>query len=327
MANPTPILKKFNKELIPQTRAVVAIEGEILRISREYFYENGFFEITIPHITRATGSCENMETLFDVNYFGKQAHLLQTGQLFLELLTPILGKVWCYGPSFRAEPRVDGRHLAEFGLIEMEFAGTFEQLLSHMENLVNKIVNQVLRLRCVELEVMNVDCRRLSEMPSRFKRLTYDQATKILELVWGKDLNRKHEAALLGKFGNQPLFITHYPKQIKFFNMKTNDANPRVVNSADLILPFSGEAIGAAEREFEYEKAHAKLKSSTMLKQLKRRGGDIEDFQWYLRHLKEGMSLPHSGFGMGLSRVTQFLLGKEDIRECTLFPLNKETIM
>jgi len=320
------ILKKNGGKSRSEIRVLVAIEGAVLAISREYFSNKGFLEVTIPHITKATGSCENMDTVFDLDYFGHRAYLLQTGQLFLELLTPILGRVWCYGPSFRAEPKVDKRHLTEFGLVEMEFCGSFEQLLSHMENLISAIVTQMLRLRLKELEVLNVNYHELQKIRPPFKRVTYEQATKILGITWGKDLKRQQEAILVEKFGGKPLIITHHPERMKFFNMKTNDNDPRVVNSADLILPFSGEAIGAAERETEYEKVYQKLEKSTTLKQLQKRGGSIKDFMWYLNHLKQG-SLPHSGFGMGVNRVTQFLLGRNDIRMSTTFALNRQTVM
>ena len=316
-----------NERVSPEIKARTMVEGEILRTTRNYFYENGFLEVAIPHICRATGSCENMDTLFDLDYFGQRAYLLQTGQLFLELLTPSLGKVWCYGPSFRAEPKADDRHLTEFGLVEMEFCGTFEELLSHIENLITEIAKQILLLRKDDLRILDVDYDRLYRIEPPFKRITYDQATKILNINWGKDLSSKNEAALLRRFDKRPLFITHFPEHIKFFNMKSNAKEPRVVNSADLILPFCGEAIGAAEREFEYEKVYHKLKKSNMLKQLKKKGGSIKDFEWYLNHLKENRSLPHAGFGMGLNRVTQFILGTKDIRKSTLFPLNREIIM
>lgn len=318
---------KRQEDSTHEIRALAIVEGEILRISREYLLRGGFTEITIPHLTKATGACENMDTVFELRCFGRQAYLLQTGQLFLELLTPILGKVWCYGPSFRAEPKTDSRHLAEFGLLEMEFCGGFERLLSHIEDLISEIVKQILHFRLEELKILSVDCHRLYKIRPPFRRLTYDEAVSILDLEWGRDLNSKHETVLLKRFDIQPLFITHHPGQIKFFNMKTNEDDPRVVNSADLILPFCGEAIGAAEREIEYEKVCAKLERSNMLRQLRKRGGSIGDFDWYLRHLREGRSLPHAGFGMGVSRVTQFVLGRWDIRKSTLFPINRETIV
>lgn len=143
--------------------------------------------------------------------------------------------------------------------------------------------------------------------------------------MWGDDLKSFHEQILVKMYGNKPLFITHYPKAIKFFNMKTNSKNPQMVNSTDLILPHSGEAVGAAEREYEYKALYERLKESSMLKQLVERGGSISDFQWYLDFYKRH-NVPHAGCGIGLNRVTQFVLGTDDIRATTVFPLNKESL-
>jgi len=128
-------------------------------------------------------------------------------------------------------------------------------------------------------------------------------------------------------YGNQPLFITHFPKAIKFFNMRENDERSEIVNSTDLILPGSGEAVGAAEREYRYEKLKERLENSPMMKNLIKRGGSIEDFDWYLDCVKSNGIRVHSGCGIGLNRVTQFVLGTNDIRASTTFPLNSETIM
>jgi asparaginyl-tRNA synthetase len=143
----------------------------------------------------------------------------------------------------------------------------------------------------------------------------------------GDDLKSKHEKILAEKLGKKPLFITHFPVEIKFFNMKTNRKNSKVVNSTDLILPGSGEAVGAAEREYEYQVLLEKLEKSMMLKQLEKRGGSIKDFEWYLNFYKKYGKTLHAGFGMGLNRVTQFVLGWDDIRASTVFPLNRASLM
>jgi asparaginyl-tRNA synthetase len=313
----------------PELQAIARIEASLLRGAREYFDSNDFVEIVVPHVTKATGACENVGTMFTVDHFGDNAYLAQTGQLYLEVLTPFLKKVWCIGPSFRAEPSVDERHLTEFTLIELEFDGDLRQLMSHIEGVIASMVQECLIKRAEDLEFLGVDRERIDVAPP-FKKVTYTDAVEQLRqfgVKWGDDLKSIHEKALVKMFGNKPLFITHYPKAIKFFNMKQNIYEPAVVNSTDLILPFSGEAVGAAEREHEYEPLLKRLKDSTMLKQLIDRGGSIHDFDWYLEFYRQYGGTPHAGCGIGLNRVTQYVLGTDDIRASTVFPQNKQTIM
>jgi asparaginyl-tRNA synthetase len=309
--------------------AVVKIESSLLKGARRYFEENNFIEVVVPHLTKATGACENIATMFELDYFGQKGYLSQTGQLYLEVLTPFLGKVWCIGPSFRAEPLADERHLTEFTLIELEFAGNFEELLKHIEGTICSMVNCALTEREGELQLLNVDVKRLRRIRRPFQRITYTEAVGLLAkygVQWGDDLKSHHEKVLVQMHGNQPLFVTHFPKAIKFFNMRENDENPAMVNSADLLLPTSGEAVGAAEREYRYEKLFERLINSMMFKQLVAKGGSIEDFRWYLEFYRERGCL-HSGCGIGLNRVTQFVLGTGDIRATTAFPMNRESIL
>jgi asparaginyl-tRNA synthetase len=241
-------------------------------------------------------------------------------------MIPRLKKVWCAGPSFRAEPETDNRHLTEFPLLEIEFEGDFNELLEHIENTICSMISETLKEEKL-LKEIGVDTERLKSVKKPFKRVTYDEAVKKVGLEWGSDLKSKHEKMLVEMFGNQPLFITHFPKPIKFFNMRENDFRSDIVNSTDLILPGSGEAVGAAEREYRYEKLKERLKNSEMMKKLETRGGGVQDFQWYLDCVKSNGIKLHSGCGIGLNRVTQFVLGTDDIRKCTVFPLNSETIM
>ncbi len=296
--------------------------------ARSYFEANGFSEILVPHITRATGACENIATMFEVNFFDERRYLAQTGQLYLEVLTPYLGKVWAAGPSFRAEPDVDDRHLVEFTLVEIEFKGGFDELLGHIEGTITSMVDKVLKTRGEDLELLRVDKERLREVRAPFRRITYTDAVDVLAgsgVKWGDDLKSAHEKHLTHYYGGKPLFITHYPKAIKFFNMKENDANPNIVDSADLILPFSGEAVGAAEREHQYDRLVSRLLDSSMYRLLKERGGSLEDFAWFLDFYKENEGCKHSGCGIGMNRVTQFVLGSADIRATTTWPMNRES--
>jgi len=309
-----------------ELEAVARIEAALLKGARDYFIKTGFTEVNAPHITKATGSCENFDTLFGLDYFGVQGYLSQTQQLYLEVMIPRLKKVWCVGPSFRAEPEADNRHLTEFPLLEIEFEGDFNELLEHIENTICNMISETLKEEKI-LKEIGVDTERLKSVKKPFKKITYDEAVKKVGLEWGSDLKSKHEKMLVEMYGNQPLFITHFPKPIKFFNMRENDFRSDIVNSTDLILPGSGEAVGAAEREYRYEKLKERLKNSEMMKKLEARGGGMQDFQWYLDCVKNHGIKLHSGCGIGLNRVTQFVLGTDDIRKCTVFPLNSETIM
>lgn len=311
-----------------EIKALVKIESSILNAARNYLIDDGFTEVIVPHITKATGACENPNSLFEVDYFNEKIkpYLSQTGQLYLEIVVPILEKVWCCGSSFRKEDKVDNRHLTEFTLLEFEFCGNFNQLLSKIEDLIKAMVNEALCYR-EELEILKGNYRNLEMIKTPFEKLTYSEAIEILNLNWGDDFNSKNEKYLIEKFGNKPIFITHFPNDIKFFNMKRNSDNPQVVNSADLLLPFSGEAVGAAEREIDYVILKEKLEQSSMFKQLTAMGRQIEDFEWYLNFFKENQSCPHAGCGIGVERVIQFILASNDIRQSTLFPLNRINLL
>ena len=312
-----------------ELEAVARVEAALLKGARDYFIKEGFIEVNAPHITKATGSCENINTLFQLDYFGKQGYLSQTQQLYLEAMIPRLKKVWCVGPSFRAEPESDNRHLTEFPLLEIEFEGNFDELLTYIENTICNMIREVLKEED-KLKEIGIDVESLKSVKAPFRRLEYDDAIKKLSsfgVKWGDDLKSSHEKMLAEMCGNKPLFITHFPKKIKFFNMRENDYRSEIVNSSDLIMPGSGEAVGAAEREYRHDKLKERLENSTMMQQLKNLGGSIEDFSWYLDCVKNNGIKLHSGCGIGLNRVTQFVLGADDIRKSTVFPLNSETIM
>ncbi len=321
--------KRYELLATREMQAVAKIEASLLKGARRYFDDNDFTEIIVPHITRATGACENIFTMFTVDHFEEKAYLAQTGQLYLEVLTPFLKKVWCIGPSFRAEPSVDERHLTEFTLIELEFKGNLTELMQHIENIIYSMIQEVIKTRKEELELLGIDTRRLY-VPPPFKRVTYTDAVRELSrfsVKWGDDLKSWHEKILVETHGNRPLFITHYPKAIKFFNMKANEETSEIVNSTDLLLPYGGEAVGAAEREYKYERLLERLEDSTMLKQLIEKGGSIHDFDWYLEFYKGFGGTAHAGCGIGLSRVAQYVLGSSDIRTTTVFPLNRESLL
>ena len=324
----TKTFNRFRSFQNPRLQAIARIEATLLSGARRYFETAGFTEVVVPHITRATGACENIATMFEVGFFGERRYLAQTGQLYLEVLTPYLDKVWAAGPSFRAEPDVDARHLVEFMLLEIEFKGGFEELLRHIEGTITSMVDEVLRSRDEDLKLLSVDIDALREVRPPFKRITYTDAVDLLAdtgINWGDDLKSAHEKRLAQYLGGKPVFVTHYPKGIKFFNMKENELNPELVDSADLILPSSGEAVGAAEREYKYDALVSRLLDSSMFRLLKDKGGSLEDFAWYLDFYKEFGGCRHSGCGIGMNRVTQFVLGTNDIRATTTWPMNRES--
>jgi asparaginyl-tRNA synthetase len=329
--------------------ATAKLEGQVIKSIRNWLEKANFFEIFPPKIVRASGACENIDTLFEVGVNGNfhwfrsktphRAYLSQTAQLFLEAFVPYMKKVYSVGPSFRAEPGSDNRHLTEFTMLEIEFAGDFQELLSYIEKVIYNIIRDILNLPAKikkELNLSTESLRRLKKVKPVFPKITYGKAIEILNLPFGNDIKWKDEQKLLKKFGNQPLLITYYPNPLfrhgkeieveKFFNMIPDPENPKYVLSADLILPVSGEAVGAAQRVHRFEELKWRLENSRMFKRLIKKGGGIEDFEWYLDRVKE-KSVPHSGCGFGISRILKFIKGEGDIKKAVAFPSNQENII
>ena len=329
------------KEKISTTK----LEAKVIKSMKGYLEEDGFFEIFPPKIVRASGACENIDTLFEVGVNGNfywfnpknphRAYLSQTAQLYLEALTPYLGGVYSVGPSFRAEEGNDNRHLTEFTMLEIEFKGGFQKLLRYIEMTIYRAVQDILNLSKEEKEGINFtekDIERLRKVKVPFPKITYDTAIEILELSFGSDISSRQEQRLIKMFGGQPLFITHFPNPLfdfgkeieveKFFNMLPDPSNPERVLSADLILPFGGEAVGAAQRVHKLDELKWRLESSKMFERLKKKGGSLADFEWYFQRIKE-KSVPHSGCGFGIGRILKFLKAEEDIKKAITFPLNQ----
>lgn len=310
-------------------KALIArVESSLVRGAEKYFQKEGFVQVpTVPHIVNITGACENVDTLYALNYHGREAFLTQTGQTALELLISSLEKVCCLIHSFRAEEAIDSRHLTEFPLIEFEFryqGEGFPQLLSHIENTIYGMVSNALETEKESLQVLGVDLDRLKKLQTPFPQITYGEAVKMLDLPWGSDLKHEHETCLTELFKG-PVFVVKYPEKIKYFNMQRNRENLQLVNSSDLLLPFSGEAVGSAVREHDYGLLVEKLKDSEMFRILSARGRTLDDFKTYLNEVRDN-PVPHAGCGIGLCRVTQFVLGIKDIREATVYPMNRESI-
>ena len=331
--------------------SVIKLTDRVLQGAREYLVQNNYTEIVTPRIVRASGACENINTLFEVSsdkdeywFSGHKSYLAQTGQLYLESLVPQMGNVYCVGPSFRAEPKVDKRHLTEFLMIEIEHPGGFDQLLQYIEGMlyhVAQIVSHDPKAKAV-YNVSDETITRLSACPKVFTKLTYDQAIEKLQnlgesIRWGDDISSVQESILVLQNGNQPLFITRFPDPMykfeteveveKFFNMLPDQENPGRVLSADLILPFGGEAVGSAARVHEPAMIRDRLLNSRMFKRLVERGGNMEDFEWYIKQAETNGAIPHSGCGFGMARVIQWLKGESDIRQAVVFPSNKEILI
>lgn len=288
--------------------SLVLLRSEVLRSIREFFAKEGFVEVIPPVLVGATGACENVPTVFSFDYFGKKAFLAQTTQLSLEwYVYNGVHRVYSVNKSFRAEPRVTTRHQTEFTLIE------FEARDMDLSQLINLEINLV---------------RHIGKIPFKVEVMTYENA--ILELqsaglniVYGDDLSSQAEQILTAKHGI--VLVTHYPKDIKFFNMKVSDSG-KTVECCDLLLPGVGEAIGGSERENQHAILEERLMTSTMLKQLLEGGGNKTDFDWYLDLIKsEGVT--RSGAGIGFDRIIQWLTKRHSIKECVEFPRDAETLV
>lgn len=316
-------------DLSGRRMALVRIWDAMFRGARRYVEQHGFIGVhNMPEIVGVTGACENVDTLFQVDFFGKTAYLAQSDQLYLELLTPQLGKVYAEIQSFRMEPDADDRHLCQFALFEIEHLGDLDDLVTNISGIVQAAAREVVRSCATELALFGRDPRALTELA--FARVTYSDAVEMLlpdfpDLQWGDDLVAEHEAELVTKLG--PCFVTHYPRDIKFFNMKENDEDARVVNSTDLLLPFAGESAGAAEREHEHQRIVDRLHESSMYERLIANGATDVDFAWYLDAHRDRDIPLHSGAGIGMARVAQFILGLEDIRDAVPFLVNRDSLL
>lgn len=295
--------------------AVMKIRNEIIRATYEYFNENGFSKVDPPILTGSAP--EGTTELFHTKYFEEDAFLSQSGQLYMEAAAMALGKVFSFGPTFRAEKSKTRRHLIEFWMIEPEMAFCeFEENLVVQEEYVSHIVQSVLKNCQIELKTLGRDTSKLENIKAPFPRITYDDALMFLrdkgftDIEWGDDLGAPHETAIAESY-DKPVFITHYPTSLKPFYMQPAPDRDDVVLCADMIAPEGyGEIIGGSQRIHEYD---------LMKKRLEEHGLSIEAYKWYLE-LREYGSVPHSGFGLGLERTVAWLSGVEHVRESIPFP-------
>jgi asparaginyl-tRNA synthetase len=266
-------------------------------------------------------SVEGTTTLFEVPYFDEnKVYLTQSGQLYMEAGAMALGKVYSFGPTFRAEKSKTRRHLTEFWMIEPEVAwADLDDIMELAEDLIVYIVERILERRRFELETLERDISNLENIKKPFPRITYDDAAKILEeekrkgreidFVYGKDFGGDEETIISERF-DRPVMITRYPKEIKPFYMKIDPEDPSKVLCVDVIAPEGyGEIIGGSQREDDYE---------TLLKRIQEEGLPVEVYNWYLDLRKFG-SVPHSGFGLGLERTVAWITGIKHVREAIPF--------
>jgi asparaginyl-tRNA synthetase len=295
--------------------AIARVRHEVIQAIRDFFYNNGFTLVDTPILTGSIG--EQAGELFSTDYFelGK-AYLAQTGQLYVEAAAAALGKVYCFGPTFRAEKSKTRRHLTEFWMVEPEVAfNDSDANMKLQEQFISYIVERALERRQEELKLLERDFAPLERIRSPFPRISYTDAVARLntlgsDMTWGADLGGDDET-LLAQEHEKPLFVFNYPKQVKAFYMKENPDDPRTVLNNDCLAPEGyGEIIGGSQREDSYDR---------LLARIKEQGLDPDAYRWYLDLRKYG-TFVHSGFGLGVERTVAWICGVPHVRECIAFP-------
>jgi asparaginyl-tRNA synthetase len=294
--------------------AILRVRSELIRACRDYFDGKGFTLLDAPIFTPA--ACEGTTTLFETAYFDEKAFLTQSGQLYVEAGAMAFGKVYCFGPTFRAEKSKTRRHLTEFWMVEPEVA--FMDLAGDMdlaEDFVAYLVQRTLTNRRRELETLERDVSALERVRPPFPRITYAEALDVLKskgvtLEWGADLGGDEETVLASAF-DRPVLVHRYPVQCKAFYMKADPADPRVALCVDVLAPEGhGEIIGGGQREDDLD---------TLVRKIEQHGLPMAAFEWYLDLRRYG-SVPHAGFGMGIERMVAWLCGLHHVRETIPFP-------
>ena len=296
-------------------QAIMRVRNELIHAIRTFFYENNFILIDTPILTGAIG--ETATTLFETQYYdlGK-AYLAQTGQLYNEAACMAFGRMYCFGPSFRAEKSKTRRHLTEFWQVEAEMAFfDNEKSLSLQEEFLEYIVAWILEKSKKELEFLERDITKLEKIKRPFPRMSYDDAIKLLKekgskIEWGSDLGGNDET-ILSNLYEKPLFIYNYPKMTKAFYMKPHPQRADLVLCADLLAPEGyGEIVGGSQRNDDYDSLVQRIKEENL---------PLDTYKWYLDLRKYG-SVPHSGFGLGVERTLAWICKLPHIRETIPFP-------
>lgn len=294
--------------------AILKIRDEIIWSIREFMRENNFILADSPILTPT--SCEGTTTLFKTDYFGEPAYLSQSGQLYSEATIFSLGRVYDFGPTFRAEKSKTRRHLTEFWMMDAEAAFVeHEENMKIQEELVSYIIKNVLKNKAKELVILERDVKPLEKIKTPFNKITYQEAIELLnkngvKVKWGDDFGADEET-IISKSFDRPVFIEKYPAQIKAFYMKPDPQDVKLVLNSDLIAPEGyGEIIGGSQRIDDLKTLEDKLKEFKLPR---------KNFEWYLDLRRYG-SVPHSGFGLGVERMVAWLCGLEHIRETAPFP-------
>ena len=303
----------------PRQSAILRVRAEIIKAARDFFDERGFTLTDPPILTPA--ACEGTSTLFPVDYFGEEAFLTQSGQLYIEATAMALGKVYSFGPTFRAEKSKTRRHLTEFWMVEPEVAwATLDDIMELAENFVSFIVHRCLERRRQDLATIGRDVTKLGNIRAPFPRVSYDEAVKMLQeghakgeleskFEWGGDLGSPDETYLSSKF-DRPVMVHRYPAQVKAFYMEPDPERPDVALCVDVLAPEGyGEIIGGSQRIGSYDK---------LVERIRQHGLPEAAFKWYLDLRKYG-GVPHAGFGMGIERVVAWICGLEHVRETIPF--------
>jgi asparaginyl-tRNA synthetase len=303
----------------PRQSAILRIRAEIMRAAAEYFDTNGFVRTDPPILTPA--ACEGTSTLFPVDYFGDPAFLTQSGQLYIESTALALGKVYSFGPTFRAEKSKTRRHLTEFWMIEPEAAFMdLDGLMELAENFLSHIVQSVLKNRAQELVTIGRDAAKLENIKPPFPRLRYDEAAEMLNQAhkdghleapfeYGNDFGSPDETWLSSQY-DRPVMVHRYPAEVKAFYMEPDPKDARYALCVDVLAPEGhGEVIGGSQRVSSYELLKSRIEKHNL---------PIDAFQWYLDLRRYG-SVPHSGFGMGIERAVGWICGLDHVRETIPF--------
>jgi asparaginyl-tRNA synthetase len=303
----------------PRQIAILRIRSEIEKAVHDFFDQRDFTRTDPPILTPA--ACEGTSTLFEVEYFDESAFLTQSGQLYAEATAMALGKVYSFGPTFRAEKSKTRRHLTEFWMVEPEVAyAELDDIMKLAEDFISHIVQRVLEKRRPELQVLERDVAKLENIQAPFPRLSYDDAVKMLQeghakgeletkFEWGGDLGSPDETYISSKF-DRPVMVHRYPTEVKAFYMEPDPQNPNVALCVDVLAPEGyGEIIGGSQRIGSYE---------MLLKRIHEHNLPEEAFKWYLDLRKYG-GVPHSGFGMGIERAVAWICGLEHVRETIPF--------
>ena len=300
--------------------SILRVRAEIIKAVRDFFDERGFILTDPPILTPA--ACEGTTTLFPVDYFEEQAYLTQSGQLYIEATAMALGKVYSFGPTFRAEKSKTRRHLTEFWMVEPEIAyAQLDDLMNLAEEFISFVVKRCLERRPTDLQAIGRDISKLEKIEPPFPRISYDDAVKMLQeghakgvletrFEWGGDLGSPDETYLSAQF-DRPVMVHRYPAKVKAFYMEPDPQRPELALCVDVLAPEGyGEIIGGSQRTASHE---------LLLQRIHEHGLPESAFKWYLDLRKYG-SVPHSGFGMGIERAVAWICGLEHVRETIPFP-------